>query len=64
MNVTQMNPCTKKIVLTFGILLLLAILIVPYKSTHVSFELNSRSKDILKVTQNKSGYIFLPPPSA
>lgn len=55
-----MSHCTKNIVLIFGILLLLAVLFVPYKSSHVSFELDSRSKDILKVTKNKRGYIFLP----
>ncbi|MGD8536712.1 MAG: hypothetical protein PVF66_12760 [Candidatus Aminicenantes bacterium] len=55
-----MSHCTKNIVLIFGILLLLAVLIVPYNSSHISFELDSRSKNVLKVTQNKSGYIFLP----
>lgn len=55
-----MSHCTKNVVLIFGILFLVAALIVPYNSSHVSFELDSRSKDILKVTQNKSGYIFLP----
>lgn len=44
----------------FGILFFLAVLIVPYNSSHISFELDSRSKNILKVTKNKSGYIFLP----
>lgn len=55
-----MSHCTKNIVLIFGILFLLTILIVPYNSSHVSFKLDSRSKDVLKVTQKKSGYIFLP----
>ncbi len=55
-----MSHCTKNIVLIFGILFLLVVLIVPYNSSHVSFELDSRSKDILKVTKKKSGYIFLP----
>lgn len=55
-----MSHCAKNIVLIFGILFLLAVLIVPYNSSHVSFELDSRSKDILKVTKNQSGYIFLP----
>ncbi|UCE21638.1 MAG: hypothetical protein JSV46_05340, partial [Candidatus Aminicenantes bacterium] len=55
-----MSHCTKNILLIFGILFLLAILFVPYNSSHVSFELDSRSKDVLKVTQKKSGYIFLP----
>ena len=55
-----MSHCTKNIVLIFGVLLLLAVLFVPYNSSHVSFELDSRSKDILKVTKNKRGYIFLP----
>lgn len=54
-----MSHCAKNIVLIFGILFLLAVLIVPYNSSHVSFELDSRSKDILKVTKNQSGYIFL-----
>jgi len=55
-----MSQCTKNILLIFGILFLLAVLFVPYNSSHVSFELDSRSKDILKVTQKKNGYIFLP----
>jgi hypothetical protein len=55
-----MSHCTKNIFLIFGSLFLLAVLIVPYNSSHVSFELDSRSKDVLKVTQKKSGYIFLP----
>ena len=55
-----MSHCTKNIILIFGILFFLAVLLVPYNSSHVSFELDSRSKDILKVTKNKSGYIFLP----
>ncbi len=55
-----MSQCTKNIVLIFGILFFLAVLFVPYNSSHVSFELDSRSKDVLKVTQKKSGYIFLP----
>ena len=55
-----MSHCTKNIVLIFGILFLLAVLIVPYDSSHVSFELDSRSKDVLKVTTNQNGYIFLP----
>ncbi len=55
-----MSHCTKNIVLIFGILFLLAVLFVPFNSSHVSFELDSRSKDVLKVTQKKSGCIFLP----
>jgi hypothetical protein len=55
-----MSHCTKNIVFIFGILFLLAVLIVPYNSSHVSFELDSRSKDVLKVTKKQSGYIFLP----
>jgi hypothetical protein len=54
-----MSPCAKIIFKLFGILLLLALLIIPYKSTHVSFELNPDSKLIIRKTQHQRGYMFL-----
>lgn len=55
-----MSGCKRSILLIFGALLFIAILIVPYNSTHVSFKTDPYSRDKLRITTKKSGYLFLP----
>jgi len=55
-----MSGCKRAIFLIFGALLLTAVLIVPYNSTHVRFKADPYSRDQLRITSKKSGYLFLP----
>ena len=55
-----MSGCKRAIFLIFGALLFTAIIVVPYNSTHVSFKTDPYSRDQLRITTKKSGYLFLP----
>jgi hypothetical protein len=55
-----MSGCKRVIFLIFGALLFTAIIVVPYNSTHVRFKTDPYSRDQLRVTTKKKGYLFLP----
>lgn len=57
-----MGTCKKNILLIFGSLLIIAVLFVPYNSTHVTVKDKSSpySGIKLRTTARKSGYMFLP----
>ncbi|MFQ6069238.1 MAG: hypothetical protein ACE5LC_01790 [Candidatus Aminicenantales bacterium] len=56
-----MNSCGKRIFLFFGMLLIIALLFVPYKSTHTRIKntYGPYSGIKSKTTTTKSGYAFL-----
>lgn len=54
-----MKSCTGKIVLIFVLLLVLAILVIPYKSVHIKYELDPHSLTNYKLTSHQKGYMFL-----
>jgi hypothetical protein len=54
-----MKRCTRKILLTFGLLLLLVFLFVPYRSTHIKFKVDPFSLAKYKMTSHQSGYMFV-----
>jgi hypothetical protein len=54
-----MKRCTRKILLIFGLLLLLVLLLVPYRSTHVKFKVDPFSLAKYKMTSHQSGYMFV-----
>jgi hypothetical protein len=55
-----MNLCQKRMARIFGALLLLVILFVPYRSTHVSYKRDFSTDLIWRTTAKQSGYMFLP----
>ena len=54
-----MNRCTRKILLIFGLLLLLVFLFVPYRSTHIKYKVDAFSLAKYKITSHHSGYMFV-----
>jgi hypothetical protein len=51
--------CTGKILIVFGLLLILVILFVPYRSFHVKYKLDSHSLTHYKLTSHQDGYMFV-----
>jgi hypothetical protein len=54
-----MNGCTRKILIIFGLLLLIVIMLVPYRSTQIKFKVDSFSLAKYKITSHQSGYMFV-----
>jgi hypothetical protein len=54
-----MKSCTGKIVLIFVLLLVLAILFIPYKSVHIKYKLDPHSLTNYKLTSHQNGYMSL-----
>ncbi len=54
-----MKSCTRNILLIFGILLIFALMFIPYRSTHIKYQVNSHSMTNYKITAHKSGYMFV-----
>lgn len=54
-----MKSCTRKILLIFGILLIFALLFIPYRSTHIKYQVDPHSFASYKITSHKSGYMFV-----
>lgn len=55
----KMKRCTRKILLIFGSLLIFALLFIPYRSTHIKYQVNPHSFASYKITSHKSGYMFV-----
>lgn len=58
----KIGKCKRNIILIFGCLLIMAILFIPYNSTHVTLKnkTDPYSGIKLRITTKKSGYMFLP----
>lgn len=54
-----MSCCSRNILLIFGSLLLLAFLIIPYRYTRVSYEMDPYSEINYKITKRDSGYMLV-----
>jgi len=54
-----MKRCTQKILLVFGLLLLMVFLFIPYKSVHVKYKLDPHSLTRYKMTTHQSRYMFV-----
>ena len=54
-----MKRCTRKILLIFGFLLLLVIVFIPYRSTHIKYQIDPHSLASYKITSQKIGYMFV-----
>jgi hypothetical protein len=52
--------CPKKILLVFGLLLLSAVLFIPYDVKNISYETNPQTGLIMRRVFYDRGYIFLP----
>jgi hypothetical protein len=57
---TDGMSCGKKIILIFGALLLLAALYVPYRVKIVSYEMNSKTRLIMRTSLYAKGFMSLP----
>ncbi len=55
-----MTRCRKRVLRIFGTLLLLALLFVPYRATHLSFKRDFNTYLIWRTTGRQSGFMFLP----
>ena len=54
-----MRRCARKILLIFGLILIVAFLFIPYKSVHIKHKLDPHSLAHYKITAHKSGYMFV-----
>ena len=54
-----MKSCTRKILLIFGFMLLLILLFIPYRSTHIKYQINPHSLANYKITTHQKGYMFV-----
>lgn len=54
-----MKSCARNILLIFGFLMLIILLFIPYKSTHIRYKLDPHSMAYYKITAHKSGYMFV-----
>jgi len=56
----MISHCKRNVFLIFGGLFITAVLIVPYNSTRVTYRTDSYSRNKLRITTKKSGFLFLP----
>ena len=56
----MMSGCKRTVFLVFGTLLVLAFIIIPYNSTHITYKTDPYSRNKLRITAKKSGYLLLP----